>query len=89
MYFSFDFGWYSSYPFQYCPLRTREVEDFLLNRLNLLNVTKVILFVNSPPAYQHKKEIFLPSTMNKANIVNVRKKSHSGVQKPKVIHDYS
>ena len=37
---------------------------------------------------QDKKEIFLLSTMHKADVVNVRKRSHGDVQKPKVIHDY-
>ena len=39
--------------------------------------------------YQDKKQIFLLSTMCKADIVNVRKRSHGDVQKPKVIHDYN
>ena len=39
--------------------------------------------------YQDKKEIFLLSTMHKADIVNVRKRSHGDVQKPKVIQDYN
>ena len=39
--------------------------------------------------FQYKKEIFQLSTMDKANIVNVRKQSHWDVQKPKVIHDYN
>ena len=36
-------------------------------------------------SYQDKKEIFLLSTIHKAGIVNVRKRSHGDVQKPKVI----
>ena len=39
--------------------------------------------------YQDKKEIFLLSTVHKADIVNVRKRSHSDVQKLKAIHDYN
>ena len=39
--------------------------------------------------YQDTKQIFLLSTMCKADIVNVRKRSHGDVQKPKVIHDYN
>ena len=34
--------WWVFYPFWYCPLRTRGVGFFLLNRQNLLSVTKVI-----------------------------------------------
>ena len=39
--------------------------------------------------YQDKKQIFLLSTMHKPDIVNVRKRSHGDVQKPKVIHNYN
>ena len=39
--------------------------------------------------YQDKKENFQLSTMHKADIVNVRKRSHGDVQKPKVIHNYN
>ena len=39
--------------------------------------------------YQDKKEIFLLSTMHKADMVNARKQRHGDVQKPKVIHDYN
>ena len=38
--------------------------------------------------YQDKKEIFPLSTMQKADIASVRKRSHGDVQKPKVIYDY-
>ena len=39
--------------------------------------------------YQDKKEVFLLSTIHKADIVNVRKRSLGDVQKPKVIDDYN
>ena len=39
--------------------------------------------------YQDKKEIYLLLTMHKADIVNVRKRSHGDVQKLIVIHDYN
>ena len=39
--------------------------------------------------YQVKKEILLLSIMYKLDIVNVRKKSHGDLQRPKVIHDYN
>ena len=39
--------------------------------------------------YQDKKEIFLLLAMHKSDIVNVRKRSHGYICKPKVIHNYN